>query len=142
VRPPNTIDLESQTYAGNQQERPFRYVATNTVLHQSANVPAVLEAMQNIGELLRQGVVLGGEEYGGSRPEFSFNALNEIKPEMLKEANENARKAAAKFGDDAGTAVGAIRRASQGLFEIRDRDSNSPDQKVVRVVTTVEYYLK
>jgi len=142
VRPPNTVDLESMTFGGPRQERPFRFVASNTVLVQSGNVPAVLEAMENIGELLRQGVVLGGEEYDNSRPVFSFNALNDIKPEMLKEANENARKAAAKFGDDAGTGVGAIRRASQGLFEIRDRDSNSPDQKVVRVVTTVEYFLK
>jgi len=142
VRPPNTVDLNSQTYGNPNQERPFRYVATNTVLLQSGNVPAVLTAMENIGELLQQEIVLGGEEYGGSRPEFTFNGLNEIKPEMLKEANVNARAAAEKFGDDAGTGVGAIRRASQGLFEIRDRDNNTPDQKVVRVVTTVEYFLK
>jgi uncharacterized protein len=142
VRPPVTVDLEAQAFVGPKQERPFRFVASNTVLVQSGNVSGVLEAMENIGELLQQGVVLGGDEYGNSRPEFIFSGLNEVKPAMLKEANDNARKAAAQFGDNAGTSVGAIRRAGQGQFEIRDRDSNSPDHKIIRVVTTVEYFLK
>ena len=34
-----------------------------------------------------------------------------------------------------------IRTASQGLFTIQDRDSNTPHIKKVRVVSTVEYYL-
>jgi hypothetical protein len=142
TRPPNTVDLEAQTFSNPGAERPFRFVGSMTVVVQSSDVDKVLEAMQSIGELLAQGVVLGGEEYGGARPDFRFTALNDIKPEMLKEANQNARQAANKFADDSATAVGAIRRASQGLFEIRDRDQNTPDIKVVRVVTTVEYFLK
>jgi hypothetical protein len=141
-RPPNTVDLEAQTFGNPGAERPFRYVGSMTVVVQTTNVDQALTAMQSVGELLQQGVVLGGEEYGASRPDFQFTALNEIKPEMLKEANQNARQAAMKFADDSATAVGAIRRASQGLFEIRDRDANTPDIKVVRVVTTVEYFLK
>jgi nitrous oxide reductase accessory protein NosL len=53
----------------------------------------------------------------------------------------NAREAAEKFAQDSGSKVGKIRKASQGYFSISDRDRNSPDKKVVRVVTTVEYYL-
>ena len=62
-------------------------------------------------------------------------------PAMIEEATKNAREAAGKFAEDSGSRVGKIRRATQGYFSISERDRNSPDKKVVRVVTTVEYYL-
>lgn len=141
-RPPNIVDLEAQAYNQGGGERPFRYLATVTVVLCSSDVPKVRAAMDASSRLVEQGIVLGGEEYGGARPEFQFTALNAIKPEMLKEANTNARQAANRFADDSASMVGAIRRANQGLFEIRDRDSNSPEIKIVRVVTTVEYFLR
>ncbi len=38
--------------------------------------------------------------------------------------------------------IGKMRTASQGYFEVEDLDENTPQVKKVRVVTTVEYYLK
>jgi hypothetical protein len=60
---------------------------------------------------------------------------------MIEAATRSAREAAEQFAKDSGSKVGKIRSASQGLFEITDRDANSPDRKQVRVVTKVEYYL-
>lgn len=37
--------------------------------------------------------------------------------------------------------LGKIKQASQGQFSIRPRDTNNPHIKMVRVVSTVEYYL-
>lgn len=61
---------------------------------------------------------------------------------MIEEATKNARASAEKFAQDSGSSLGKIRRANQGQFSITDRDSNTPYIKSVRVVTTVEYFLK
>lgn len=94
-------------------------------------------------DLVRRGVAL--EE--GSGMIYSFTKLNNIKPAMIAEATEDARKGAEQFAEDSGTSVGGIKQATQGYFSIGARDgenagsgSESPNQKV-RVVTTIEFYL-
>ena len=72
---------------------------------------------------------------------FSYNGLNDIKPEMIEEATANAREAAQKFAKDSDSRLGKIKTATQGQFTITDRDSNTPYIKNVRVVTNVVYYL-
>ena len=71
--------------------------------------------------------------------------LNESDPdlkEMIEEATRNARAAAEKFAKDSDSSLGKIRNASQGQFSITNRDENTPYIKTVRVVTTINYYLK
>lgn len=95
-------------------------------------------------ELVRRGVSLAE----GSAMQFSFTGLNAIKPAMIAEATRDARRSAEQFAQDSGAAVGRIRSATQGYFEITAREgesggygvSDSPDKRV-RVVTTVEYFL-
>lgn len=97
-------------------------------------------------ELVRRGVVL--EE--GSGMAFTFTKLNAIKPAMVAAATRDARASAEQFAKDSGADVGAIRNATQGYFEVSARDgdsgggwgvSDSPYKKV-RVVTTVDFYLR
>ena len=106
----------------------------------SLDVAAVKKAIEKSGDLVGQGIVLGAEQWN-SRTEFLFTGLNRVKPEMIEAATMSAREAAEKFAKDSGSTVGKIRTATQGLFTITNRDENSPDLKLVRVVTTVEYYL-
>ena len=61
---------------------------------------------------------------------------------MIAEATRNARAAARKFADDSDSRLGKIKTAQQGQFSIEDRDQYTPYMKNIRVVTTVEYYLK
>lgn len=94
--------------------------------------------------LLRDGV-----ELSGSSISYTFTKLNELKPEMIAEATQNARRSAERFARDSGASVGRIKTASQGYFSVGARDGEdcddcgssggrTPFQKV-RVVTTIDY---
>ena len=132
---------DRQTESLGQPGRPSgpRYLEQATVIVRSRNVAAVKRAMDRSGQLVGRGVMLAQD--WENRPQFLFTGLNAIKPEMIEQATVSAREAAAKFAKDSGSRVGKIRTASQGLFTVSDRDPNSPERKVVRVVTTVEYFL-
>ncbi len=101
---------------------------------------AVESIRSGINKLIAQGVSLKNNS-----PQYHFTKLNDIKPEMLKEATQNARIAAEEFATNAGVRVGKIRTARQGGFTVVDVGERYGDKKrlskLVRVVTTVEFYL-
>jgi len=118
-----------------------RYKGVVTIVVRSSEVEVVKKAIQQVEALLDKGVALSGNEYG-DQPEFLFTELNQIKPDMIQEATANARASAEKFAQDSKTKVGAIRRASQGAMEIEDRDKASPEKKIIRVVTTIDFFVE
>ncbi len=138
---PQITDAQAASGGLDMSQRPFRYQANITVLLRSAKVLKVKSAMEASDKLVQQGIALSGGDYQ-SKPQFLFTGLNQIKPDMIQEANRNARKAAERFAADSNSPVGAVRHAIQGPFEINDVDSSSPDRKIVRVVTTVDFYLQ
>lgn len=138
VTVPSISDKYAQEYGSN--DRLYRYVATSTVTVCTKSVDKVLELMSKQAELLSQNIVLSNE--WDAQPQFNFEGLNDIKPEMIEEATRNARDVAKKFAKDSDSKLGKIKDASQGTFSIDDRDSNTPYIKKVRVVTYVTYYLK
>lgn len=139
--PPQITDAQSSTGEVDAAKRPVRYRANIVVLLRSSKVAKVKAAMETCDKLVQQGIVLSGGDYT-SKPQFLFTGLNQIKPDMIQEANRNARKAAEKFASDSNSPIGAVRHAVQGPFEVNDVDSSSPDRKIVRVVTTVDFYLQ
>jgi len=133
-------DTQSREYGGNQQGP--RFILAQTVVVRTGDVDRVQATTRALNELVRQGVVL--QDFSG--PTFVFTKLNEVRPAMIAEATRAARSGAEQFANDARTQLGPIKEATQGSFEILDRDgvgdsSQSPDQKV-RVVTTVRYQLR
>ena len=138
VSVPSLSDKDAQEYGGNT--RLYRYVATCTLTVCSNEVDKVLALMAAQSELLSKDIIL--DSGWDSTPQFLFEGLNDLKPEMIEEATKNARQVAEKFAKDSGSSLGKIRTASQGTFSIEARDSNTPQTKKVRVVTSVTYYLK
>jgi hypothetical protein len=116
-----------------------RYLVEATMTLRTGKVAEARAAMERSGALVKEGVrVVRSYEM---QTQYFFTDLDKIKPEMIAEATADARRAAERFAEDSGAAVGGIRRAQQGYFSIEDRDPFSPEQKKIRVVTSVDYEL-
>ena len=124
---------------------PARYTLNQALTIRSTQVEKINKLYPQIGDLVSQGVSFNTYGNGVS---YLFTKLNDVKPQMLKEATHNARQAADEFAKNSRSKVGKIRSASQGVFSILPREE-VPDQterdqvnKKIRVVSTVEYYLE
>lgn len=142
--PAEAIDLQSATindndlYGNNNNNGP-RYTGSSNLILISTDVDRVKAASQQLNQLVKQNVVLST-----SQITYNFINLNQIKPEMLDAATTNAQIAAEAFSKNAHSELNGIRTASQGQFTISDDNNSgiSSIMKKVRVVTTVEYFLK
>lgn len=140
ITTPRIEDLSTNQYSS--ERRTFDYIVTSIITVCSNQVMLVKDLMVEQFSLLDSGIAIGTGSQWEYPVQFSYNALNEIKPQMIEEATKNARQAAEKFAEDSDSELGKIRSASQGQFSVSDRDSNTPHIKVVRVVTTVNYTLQ
>ncbi len=143
-------DKKAQQYDNFQQGNAFRYLITQNFQIRSNNVDLLQKVSRMTGELLQVGVFLSNSDYGNPL-QFYFTKLNEIKPQMITEATQNARKAAQQFANENDSKLGSLKKANQGLFTIVDRTaslsggeggyaSGTNDLfKKVRVVISAEY---
>lgn len=139
INAPSISDLQADSYGGTPP--PYRYRATTVVVVTSSQVKKINELMQKQTELMAQGIAIVAGDYN-YQTLYEYTDLNKIKPEMIAEATKNAREAASKFAEDSQSKVGKIKSASQGQFSIEDRDQYTPYVKRIRVVSTIQYYLK
>ncbi|MFM5885031.1 MAG: SIMPL domain-containing protein [Novosphingobium sp.] len=137
------LSREAADYNNN---RPERFTVSRTIQVRSGEVMKARAAYARQADLLRAGV-----EMSSNAISYTFTGLNRLKPEMIAEANRNARASAEQFAHDSGVDVGKMKSASQGYFSVGARDGeecddcgstggSSPFQKV-RVVTTISYDL-
>ena len=137
VAAPKVLDTRTE-WSGSQNR--YTYIVTSVVTVCTDKVDEIIQLQSRQGELLQKGIAMANNwEY---QPVYSFTQLNDIKPSMIETATKNARETAEKFAADSESKLGKIKRATQGQFSITDRDSNTPYMKNVRVVTSVDYYLK
>jgi len=126
-----------------------RFIIEETIMVRLDKPDVVQAASQKVSDLVSAGVVLSTADYGPmGGPTFIFNGLNALKPKMIAEATASARAAAEQFAADSGSALGGIRQANQGVFVILPRDQapganeSAQIRKIVRVVSTVQYFLE
>lgn len=128
-----------------------RYIVTSGVQVRSSKVDLIEKINSLTGVLLQQGVALAFDTSRiNPNPSYYFTQLDNLRPEMLATATHSARLVAEQFAKDANTTLGSIRHASQGLFEITNRDATSSGwgsqaatsiDKKIRLVTTIDYEL-
>lgn len=139
VNAPQVVDMQANQYSSTPA--PYRYNVTTVVVVTSPSVEKVNSLMKRQTELMQQGIAIVAGDYN-YQTLYEYTGLNDIKPEMIAEATKNAREAANKFAEDSDSKLGKIKTASQGQFSIEDRDQYTPYIKKVRVVSTIQYYLK
>ncbi|MFD2586013.1 SIMPL domain-containing protein [Croceitalea marina] len=135
----NINDTWSDLY--NNKNAQFRYLAKSEFTVRTKNIGQLQKALSESTDLMTKGILISSKNTW--RPiEYIFDGLNDIKPSMIEESTKNAREVADKFALDSDSKVGKIRMAKQGLFTISDRDLNTPQIKVVRVVSTIDFQLE
>lgn len=138
---PGIINYQNKEFRDeNQKLVEEKHFLVGEIEVQTSKVKLVSEVRSKLNKLIAQGL-----DIRNNAPAYHFTKLNEIKPEMVKEATKNARIAANEFATNAGVKVGGIRSARQGGFVIRDVGENYGDtkkiEKDVRVVTNVTFFL-
>ena len=138
---PGVIDYVKQEFRDEDQNLVAEKHLLIGVIDVQTNQVALVETVRaELNALIAQGLDLQN-----NAPAYHFTRLNDIKPDMLKEATTNARVAANEFAVNAGVKVGGIRSARQGGFVIRDVGESYGDtnkiEKDVRVVTNVTFLL-
>jgi len=123
-----------------------RYILESSIQVETQDVEKLFQSTKIINEFIAQGIILKGENV----PKFFYGKVNEIKPEMLKEAGANAYAAALELANNTKSKIGKIKDARQGPISIRlhndaeDYDNGngkaSPYLKV-RVVINVTYFI-
>ena len=124
----------------NQKLVDQKHILVGSINVETNKVKQVSKVRANVNKLIAEGMDIENQP-----PTYRFTQLNDIKPELLREAAKNARIAATEFSANAGVNVGGIRSARQGNFFIRDAGEEYGDtrkiEKDVRVVTTITFYL-
>ncbi len=138
---PGVVNYHRVEYRdADQQLVEARRVLNGSIDVETTRVALVAPARAALNKLIAEGI-----DISNRAPQYTFNGLNDIKPDMVREATRNARMAADEFAQNAGVEVGGIRDARQGNFVIRDAGSDYGNtasiEKDVRVVTTITFYL-
>lgn len=103
---------------GNPTGRILNYRATREITVRTKDVQLVSKLSQNIGSVLQQGVNLSN--YG---PQYYISTLNEIRPKLMKQATQDAKKRALAMADAVGDKVGALSSVKAGPIQVTTPDS-------------------
>lgn len=142
--PVSIRELKKRDAKGNSTNDVEYYVVRQHFSIASNNVNQIAKAARGAGDLIR-----GGMNLDSDAPRYLYTKLDEKKLEMLSHATENARERARLLVEGSGTSLGALRSASQGVFQITPAFSNnvsssgyndtSSVDKVIKAVITVDY---
>lgn len=139
-QPISVIDNYANSY-GSSNAKLSQYNANAGINVNSSNIDKIANSVQLTNQLVEAGVIINNNNVV-----YLFTNLNQIKAGMLNEALSNAKIAADEFAKKSGSSLGKIKSASQGLFTITAEDNTANDNgsinKKVRVVTTVQFFLK
>jgi hypothetical protein len=138
------IDKAAREY-GDRSDIMSRYIIKENFIIRTNKIDLITKALSEITLVIEKGVIISGA------PAFYYTKFFDLRPEMLAEATQSARKAALQFSNDSNSKIGNIKSAIQGLFTISPKDSfgentfsdeHSSIEKRIRVVSTITFNLE
>jgi len=140
----NTQTLFEFGPGGVQTGRILGYELSRTFEYSSADVKQIGAIAAGSSRLISDGVALNSMP-----PQYFYNELNAVKVRLIGAATKDSLLRAQQFAANSGVEVGALRSASQGVFQITSPNSTetadygsydtSTVEKLVKAVVTVEY---
>lgn len=123
------------------------YTLDQTIEISSGDIALVSRLAKESTALIQDGIA-----FTSYSPEYYFTKLDDLKIQMLGEATKDARERAAQLAVNSSCKVGALRSASQGVFQITppystevsnmgQSDTTSID-KSIKALVTVEYAIE
>jgi hypothetical protein len=144
VGPINSRPLYVLTDQGQQTGQIAGYELERSFELTSQDVELIGRVAQQASALVSEGVAVNAQP-----PQYFYQDLNSIKVRLIGAATRDAQLRAEQFAANSGVTVGALRSASQGVFQItRPNSTETADygsydtgtvEKVVKAVVTVEY---
>lgn len=95
------------------------YRLRQSVQIESNEVDKIEELSRQVSELINSGV-----EFYSNNPQYYYTKLSELKIEMIAEATKDANIRAMKIAENAGSAVGELKNADMGVFQIVAQNSS------------------
>jgi uncharacterized protein len=95
------------------------YNLSETVTVDSRNLGIVEKMSREITNLLQKGI-----ELNSSSPSYYYSGLNALKIDLLAKASADAKQRAESIARNSGVALGDLRKANMGVFQITGRNSN------------------
>jgi hypothetical protein len=111
---------ESYTDGGKDCSGDFSYAMIQKIVVQSANVDEIQDLSLNAAQsiLAMNGVTIRTEQV-----EYFYNGLASLRTELLSDAMVNAKERAEALAKSTGNSVGAVKSASQGVFQVTGKNS-------------------
>lgn len=124
------------------------YNLTGTVVVDSRNTTVVEKASREITTLLQKGI-----ELNSIPPSYYYSGLNTLKIDLLANAAKDAQQRAASIADNSGAALGKIKKATMGVFQITGKNMNedysyggvfntTSKEKTASITLRVEYQVE
>ncbi len=123
------------------------FVLEQTVQVSSGDIPLVTRLARDSTGLIKDGI-----EFASLPPNYYYTKLNDLKVAMLGEATKDAKTRAEQLAQNSGCEVGALRSASQGVFQITQEYSTAVSDygvydtgsvvKCVKALVTAEFSIR
>ena len=133
VKPIETYAVPEVMENGRETGRIIAYRLTQQFEVRSADVDAITALSQKAGDLMAEGVGLSSQA-----PEYLYTKLADLRVSLIEDATRDAKLRAEAIAKSTGGAVGSVRQARVGVFQITPRFSTEITDYGMNDVSAVE----